>query len=129
MMEYIIRDSRRQYVPAPPTLDATQRLAGYNKSLALRQARSELKKDLKAGKLQLRDVLGWDWVQGMKLLDLLRALPMISNKRATALMVRQRINLENTVSRCSQGQLQRVVAHVEKNRPEAEKRRQETFSA
>lgn len=121
-MEYIIRDSRRQYVSAPPTLDATQRLAGYNKSLALRQARSELKKDLKAGKLKLRDVLGWDWAQGMKLHDLLRALPMISNKRAAALMARYRINLENTVSRCSQKQLEHVIAHVEKVRAVPETR-------
>lgn len=115
MTEYLIRDSRRVKVPAPPTLDATQRLDGYNKSLQTRRARAELKKDLKAGKLQLRDVLTWNWVQGMKLHDLVKSLPGYANKKATTVLKKALIHEANTVGRCSQKQLERVVSLVEKS--------------
>lgn len=98
----------------PPTLDATQRQAGYDKSLALRSARAELKKDLKAGKLRLRDVLGWDWVKGMKVYDLLRAVPGVGGRKATLILDAALIHQGNTVARCSSKQLERLVALVEK---------------
>lgn len=104
----------RRIVYAQPELTAAQRLAGYNRSLALRQARAELKKDLRDGKLQLREVLGWDWVKGMKVHDLLRALPGIGAKKATAILDRCLINQANTVGRCSQKQLERLVSQVSK---------------
>lgn len=115
MTEYTIRDSRRMKVLTPPVLDATQRMVGFNKSLALRQARAEVKKDLKAGKLQLRDVLSWDWVQGMKLHDLLRAVPTFGSKKATKVMQAALVNQANTVGRCSPKQLERVLRLVERN--------------
>jgi hypothetical protein len=109
----VIRDSRRDRVLPPPTLDSTQRTDGYNKSLALRQARAELKKDLKAGKLTLRDVVGWDWVQGMKVHDLLRAVPTFGAKKAARLMSAALISPTHTVGRLGPRQVERLLAGVE----------------
>jgi hypothetical protein len=110
----VIEMPRNNRILPPPTLDATQRLAGFQKSLELRQARAELKKDLKSAKLQLREVIEWDWVKGMKIGDLLRALPAYGSRKAAKLIQLAKINPTNSVGKCSPQQLARVLREVEK---------------
>jgi hypothetical protein len=112
----VIEMPRNNRILPPPTLDATQRLAGFQKSLELRQARAELKKDLKLGKLQLREVIEWDWVKGMKIVDLLRAVPGVGVAKARQIIQMAKINPTNSVGKCSPQQLARVVSVVERKR-------------
>jgi hypothetical protein len=77
----------RSKVPTPPRLTNEQRRQAFEKALKLRQDRANIKRWLHAMPGDLRAV--WELeeaVQGMKVYDLLTALPHIGRGRALALL-------------------------------------------
>jgi hypothetical protein len=67
-----------------------QRRAALDKAFAARQARADVKTDLKSGRLRLGEVLGRaggdDALSKMRVYDLLRSLPGVGDRRALVLM-------------------------------------------
>lgn len=75
---------------ALPQLTPQEREAALSKAFAARQARAEVKAALKNGEMTLTTVLeradGDESLRKMKVHDLLRSLPGVGERRATALM-------------------------------------------
>lgn len=67
----------------------------YEHSLAIRQARRDIKEMLKSGELSLEDAIEDQFAaRGMKVRDLLRALPSVSHTQADEIM--QTVGLQPT---------------------------------
>lgn len=92
----------------PPSLTAEQRRDAYEKSLELRQARAMLKETVKIGALTFGDAWSMELAQGMKVFDLLVALPGIARAKALRLMLAAGIPERNTVRACGPKQTQRL---------------------
>ncbi len=77
-------------MPRPPSLTDAQRAAAREKALAARQARAQLKEDLKAGRVTLAEVFvqaGDDAiVAGTKILTILESLPTVGKVKARRTM-------------------------------------------
>lgn len=77
--------------PTPPELSRQKRLEGHAKSLELRRDRRELKRHLSKSTSPHATLLSvafdFDIAQGMKVYDLLLALPYIGPKKADALLL------------------------------------------
>lgn len=78
-------------MPTPPPLDAERRRQAYDASLALRRRRAEIKRTLSEDAEPL-SLLAAYWqsstdTQGMKVNDLLRALPGVGPKLARTIML------------------------------------------
>ncbi|WP_029089102.1 integration host factor, actinobacterial type [Brevibacterium album] len=75
---------------ALPELTPQEREAALDKAFAARQARAAVKAELKSGDTTLADVLNRaetdESLEKMKVHDLLRSLPGVGDRRATALM-------------------------------------------
>lgn len=84
----------------PPKLSEQQRQVGYLRSLQLRQKRAEIKDDLKHGRRSFLNAWLLPACEGMKVIDLLQALPGIGRKKAEALCAKAKIPATHTVARC-----------------------------
>lgn len=74
-------------MPTPPALTNEQRRQAYEKALQLRRLRKALKQELGAGgELTFGQVWIHQAAQGMKVLDLLAALPRMGKPSALKLM-------------------------------------------
>lgn len=82
-----------------PELNQEQRRAGREAALALRRKRAKLKDDLKHGRVTFIQAFMRPEAQGMKLLDLLVALPQVGPVKAGNLMAYAGIKTTNTVSK------------------------------
>ncbi len=73
---------------ALPTMTPEQRAASLEKAAAARKARAELKADIKAGKVTIKDVLASDddIVKKTKVTAVLAALPGYGKARVASLM-------------------------------------------
>jgi hypothetical protein len=69
-----------------PLLDDAQRTAGFEASLQSRRAQALLKQQLKAGEVDFGTAWFSDTAQGMKVYQLLKAMPRTGPKRAASLM-------------------------------------------
>lgn len=85
-------------MPQAPMLDVEQRRAGYDRSLQLRRQRAEVKRRLTAGELDLYGAFELDEAGGMKVRDLLRALPGVGQRRADRLMQTAGVHPARTVA-------------------------------
>ena len=107
-------------MPQPPELTAERRQAGLQRSLELRRQRAELKQWL-AGDVcnrplfeRTRVAFAKDYAQGMKVYNLVRALPGIGNARALSLLDAAGISVKTTVRACGPKQRERLFALLNK---------------
>lgn len=75
-------------MPTPPRLTDEQRRQAYEKALLLRQERATLKHYMRRGELAFAKAFEWDIAQGMKVVDLLAALPGVGKPTAVKLLER-----------------------------------------
>lgn len=95
-------------MPTPPALTNEQRRQAYEKALELRQRRSKVKQGLRRGDIDLGDAWGLSFVQGMKVYDLLVALPGIARARALKILAAAGIAENKTVRACGPKQRERL---------------------
>jgi hypothetical protein len=99
-----------------PELTAEQRREAHAKSLAVRRARAYVKHLVASyGVGILKDM--WcanDDMQGMKVIDLLCALPGIGMRKSLALLQQAGIPSHNTVRACGPKQTERLFALLDK---------------
>lgn len=95
--QHATRDVRIGEMTELPDLDDDQRLAGAAVSLMLRQNRALLKVQLEFGELSLNDALKSPAAAGMKVTQLLQALPYIGPARAGRLLAAAGIPPATTV--------------------------------
>ena len=69
-----------------PLLDNDQRTAGYEASLRLRRAQADLKSALKYGAVDFGTAWFSETAQGMKVYQLLKAMPRMGPRRAASVM-------------------------------------------
>jgi hypothetical protein len=107
-------------MPTPPALTDEQRRAAYEKALELRRLRASIKDWVRApipnssadgpalavDRLQL--AFDFPAVQGMKVYDLLTALPNVGPKTARAWLKTAGIPEKNTVRACGPRQVERL---------------------
>jgi hypothetical protein len=102
-----------------PELTAEQRREAHAKSLAVRQARAEIKRDLSGwaysiGVARFAEYWKREAAQGMKVIDLLCALPGIGVRKSLALLQQAGIPSHNTVRACGPKQTERLFALLDK---------------
>jgi ABC-type hemin transport system substrate-binding protein len=95
-----------------PVLDDSQRQPGAAKSLALRQARAAIKAQLAAEPSWFPAVLFIDEAAGMKVYDLLRAIPGVAKTRAQAILKMAGIDQTRTVRALGPKQIDRLIAQL-----------------
>lgn len=98
-----------------PMLSDEQRRDGALRSLALRRQRAEFKAQLREhGWAYLDEHWLLEDIQGMRVFDLLRALPRIGAARAADLMSKAGIEHDRTVARCGHRQRWRLMELLDK---------------
>jgi hypothetical protein len=82
-----------------PERARAQRMAALAKADRVRLARAQLKRDLKARRVSICDVLADppEWVETMPVLQLLLAVPKVGRVKATAMLQRGGISATKTV--------------------------------
>jgi hypothetical protein len=99
-----------------PELTAEQRREAHAKSLAVRQARAEIKRKI-AHHCTIAYAWTQDAAQGMKVIDLLCALPGIGMRKSLALLQQAGIPSHNTVRACGPKQTERLFALLDNLKP------------
>ena len=101
-------------MPTPPALSADQRRTAYQRSLELRQERAALKAALACGSLPLSKVLTLPSVRGMRIRQLLLALPGVAGRRADRALEYAGVKQTNTVAQCGPVQLEKLLQYLER---------------
>lgn len=105
------QNGKLRRMPTPPQLSPESRSAGFQNSLALRRTRAEFKAQLASeGRYWLLEHWGMDAVQGMRVFDLLRALPGVGPATAGSILTDCKIGLRTTVSKVGRRQRERLFA-------------------
>lgn len=104
-------------MPKPPALTAEQRRTAFERSLELRRQRADLKHWITLNPRRLPVAWEFEAAQGMKVLDLLTALPYVGETKAETLMQRAKIPLKNTVRATGLKQRERLFSLLEKRKP------------
>lgn len=100
-------------MPQPPALSTEQRRQAYDRSLELRKIRSAVKAWLGKAPTDFQSIFsGNAAVQGMKVYDLLTALPGIGAGRASKILASAGIPEKNTVRACGPKQRDRLFALI-----------------
>jgi hypothetical protein len=96
-----------------PARSREQRLVALRKANEIRVDRSRLKKDLAAGRLRIVDVLSAPpaYASGLKLREVLRALPQHGPWRVGRLLAQCRISESKTVGGLSDRQRAALIEH------------------
>jgi hypothetical protein len=104
-------------LPAPPDRTLQQRMDALGEANRIRFARSQLKRDLKAGRRHLVDLLRDppEYLDTMKVLDLLLATPRIGRVKALTALNACRVSPTKTIGGLTERQLGEIVGHM--NRP------------
>jgi hypothetical protein len=107
------------YVQAPERTLA-QRLEALDRANVIRMHRAQLKRDLKAGRKGLADVLSDPLCETMKLFDALVALPKYGRVKANVVLNRARISPSKTVGGLTQRQREELASRLQSSawRPE-----------
>lgn len=95
-------------MPTPPPLSQEQRRAAYEKALKLRRSRAFIKARLRERAWTFTEAWEEPVAQGMKVYDLLAALPGIGQAKALALLNEAGIPEKNTVRACGPKQTERL---------------------
>ena len=109
-----------------PDRSLTQRLDALERANSVRTRRSQLKRDVKAGRVSVIDLLTDppEFIETMKVYDLLLAVPMVATVKANQIVTRCRISPSKTIGGLSERQrdeltrflLSRPKDKVERNR-------------
>ena len=97
-----------------PQLTDEQRREAHQRSLELRRERSSLKRTLGHNDVSFGAAWLCSCAQGMKVYDLLMALPGIGTRKALALLQQAGIPSHNTVRACGPKQTERLFALLDK---------------
>lgn len=95
----------------PPTRSLEQRREALDKANAIRVRRAQLKRDIKA-RLERVPVLLLDppeWLETMKIFDLMLAIPKVGRVKVNQILVRHRISASKTIGGLSQRQRTELV--------------------
>lgn len=86
-------------VVVAPERSLDQRLAALDRANEIRMARAQLKRDVKAGRRSVRDVLldPPDWAATMHVLDLLLAAPKVGRVKANKVLQLSRVSPSKTL--------------------------------
>lgn len=105
-------------MPQPPDVSDESRRTGQQRSLELRRKRAGVKAGLAHQSLTIQQVFKYSELlpcaQGMKIRDLLTALPGIGKARADALLEAAGISKKTTVRACGPKQRERLFALLNK---------------
>lgn len=84
--------------PAPPR-SLTQRLDALERANVVRQKRAKLKKDLKAGRATIHDVLAEppEYIDTAKVFDILLAVPKMGHAKVNKVLTQCRISPSKTI--------------------------------
>lgn len=103
-------------MPQAPVLSQEQRAVAFKRSLELRRERAGIKRWLlesgELAKQRFEIALTSEAVRGMKVIDLLQALPGIGKIKADRILERSRIPAKNTVRACGPRQIDRLFEHL-----------------
>lgn len=101
--------------PMPPERTVVQRFEALSRANEIRGYRARLKKDLKAGRVRVIDLLTADPIEElvtMKIVDLLIAVPTLGRVRANEVLRRCRISPSKTLDGLSGRQRGELVGHL-----------------
>jgi len=95
-----------------PERSPTQRMAALQKANEIRTRRAQLKRDLKAGRKSIHPILTDppDYLETMKLFDLLLAAPKLGRVKVNKLMAQCRISPSKTVGGLSERQRSELIS-------------------
>jgi len=105
------KEERRRLGGQAPERSVEQRRAALIRANEIRTRRAQLKIDVKARRADAALVLlePEDWVETMKVWDLLLAVPKIGRVKTNTILVRQRISPSKTIGGLSQRQRNELV--------------------
>jgi hypothetical protein len=97
-----------------PDRSLAQRMAALGNANEIRTKRSQLKRDLKAGRKQIHNLLlePPEWLETMKLFDLVLACPKYGRVKVNKILQLCKISPSKTVGRMSQRQRMEVVSRL-----------------
>jgi hypothetical protein len=109
-------DARRG--SAAPERTLVQRMAALKRANEIRTARAQLKRDVKAGKVQVRDVLLEPpaYVESMKVFGLLLAAPKLGRVKVDKILQLSRVSPSKTVGGLSMRQRTDVASMSRRSR-------------
>lgn len=118
-MQMLSRPTRTVDLPTPPDRSLAQRMAALERANDVRTGRARLKRDIKAGRRDMIDVLLNPPVcaDTMKVFDLLLAAPKIGRVKANQVLVRARVSPSKTVGGLTQRQRTEVALITGRRRP------------
>lgn len=95
-----------------PERSMQQRMSALERANEIRSERAQLKRDLKAGKANARELLRDppEWLCTMKVVDMLIALPKIGRVKANKYLNRCRLSPSKTIGGMSVRQRQELLA-------------------
>lgn len=108
------RDLARQIGSALPERTLAQRMASLAKANEIRTERAVLKRDIKAGRKLLVDVLMEppEWLETMKIYDLLLAVPKYGRVTVSKVLQQTRMSPSKTVGGMSERQRTEIVSRL-----------------
>ena len=97
---------------AAPKRSLDQRMAALERANGIRSARAQLKRDLKAGRVKIVDLLGNppEYVLTAKVFDMLLAVPKYGRVKANRVLQQVRISPSKTIGGLSDRQRTELVA-------------------
>ena len=99
---------------AAPERSLAQRLDALKRANDIRTRRARLKRELKAGRVQIQAILldPPDYVQTAKVFDLLLAVPKYGRVKANRILTQCRISPSKTIGGLSERQRAELVSHL-----------------
>jgi hypothetical protein len=106
------RERVDKFVREVPDRSLAQRMDALHEANRIRTKRAELKRDLKAGKQSIHDLLlePPEWVEGMKVFDALLACPKYGRVKVNKVLVHCRVSPSKTIGGMSPRQRIEVVS-------------------
>jgi hypothetical protein len=97
---------------AAPERSLTQRMEALNRANQIRTRRAQLKRDLKAGRVSIHDLLlePPEYVETAKVFDMLLAVPKYGRVKVNKVLVQCRISPSKTIGGLSQRQRTELVS-------------------
>lgn len=103
---------RRKFTPATPDRSLVQRMTALGEANRIRTERAQLKRDLKAGRKSIHDILlePPEWVETMKVFDALLACPKYGRVKVNKVLQQCRVSPSKTIGGLSNRQRTEVVS-------------------
>lgn len=103
----------KERTPVPERTDE-QRMKSLKYANEIRTGRAQLKRDLKAGRRSIHDLLlePPDWLETMKIFDLLLAVPKYGRVKVNEILKKCRMSPSKTVGGMSQRQRTELVSRL-----------------